>query len=173
MLLERFVPWWSTVNHSWSIDGYLLNLFFIFSFLVWMLSLVYTYGSEMFRAQLLHEFLILRFVSLNLESQEEKHMKAEAKENAAQDETAVCYSLNTASCQISYLCSKRINISPTSVSNKTSWKVDQGLANQILKCINPWASYSKLMLVLMVAGKELGRRLYHLHVGSSVNSLLL
>ena len=32
-------------------------------------------------------------------------MKAEAKENAAQDETAVCYSLNTASCQISYLCS--------------------------------------------------------------------
>ena len=27
MLLERFVPWWSMVNHSWVIDGYLLNLF--------------------------------------------------------------------------------------------------------------------------------------------------
>jgi len=29
MLLERFVPWWSMVNHSWVIDGYLLNLFFV------------------------------------------------------------------------------------------------------------------------------------------------
>ena len=28
MLLQRFVPWWSMVNHSWVIDGYLLNLFF-------------------------------------------------------------------------------------------------------------------------------------------------
>ena len=106
-----------------------LEILWMFIFLVLYFSFSPSFSTT---AQLLHEFLILRFVSLNLESQEEKHMKAEAKENAAQDETAVCYSLNTASCQISYLCSKRINISPTSVSNKTSWKVDQGLANQIL-----------------------------------------